>query len=315
MVNWETTAVIFPGQASQEVGMGKDFADAYPIARETFEQADDLLGYSLSQMCWDGPEDDLNQTINTQPAVYVTSMAIWRVLKQERPEMKPAWMAGHSLGEFTALTVAGAMSYEEGVQLVYKRSSLMQQAGDDNPGAMAALLGLDTDKVVDLCKTVSEETGKVVVLANDNCPGQAVVSGDIEAVERLVEVASDAGAKRALKLAVSVAAHSPLMSSALPEFHRKLDETTLSAPDIPVYGNVSASPLKTVAEIREELDHQLTQTVRWTESMQAIIEAGGETFIEVGSKDILSGLMRRIDRKKERITINSVDALKAFLDS
>lgn len=315
MVNWETTAVIFPGQASQEVGMGKDFAEAYPIAREIFEQADELLGYSLSKMCWDGPEEDLNQTINTQPAVYVTSMAIWRVLKQEHPEMKPAWMAGHSLGEFTALTVAGAMSYEEGVQLVYKRSSLMQQAGDDNPGAMAALLGLDTDKVVDLCKTVSEETGKVVVLANDNCPGQAVVSGDIEAVERLVEVASDAGAKRALKLAVSVAAHSPLMSSALPEFHKKLDKTTLNAPDIPVYGNVSASPLKTVAEIREELDHQLTQTVRWTESMQAIIEAGGETFVEIGSKDILSGLMRRIDRKKERITINSVDALKAFLDS
>lgn len=315
MVNWETTAIIFPGQASQEVGMGKDFADKYPIARETFEQADELLGYSLSKMCWDGPEDDLNQTINTQPAVYVTSIAIWRVLQQQLPEIKPAWMAGHSLGEFTALTVAGAMSFEEGIQLVYKRSSLMQQAGEDNPGAMAALLGLDTDQVTELCKSVSAETGKVVVLANDNCPGQAVVSGDIEAVEKLVEVASDAGAKRALVLAVSVAAHSPLMSSALPEFHKKLDATTINTPQIPVYGNVSASPLETVADIRQELNHQLTQTVRWTESIQAIIEAGAETFIEVGSKDVLSGLMRRIDRKKDRVTLNSVDALCAFLDS
>jgi len=315
MVNWDTTALIFPGQASQEVGMGKDFAETYPVARETFEQADDLLGFSLSTMCWEGPEDDLNQTINTQPAVYVTSMAIWRVLQQEVPDIKPAWVAGHSLGEFTALTVAGAMSFEEGVQLVYKRSSLMQEAGDQNPGAMAALLGLDTDKVIELCQTVSDETGKVVVLANDNCPGQAVVSGDIEAVERLVAVASDAGAKRALVLAVSVAAHSPLMSSALPDFHKKLDATTLHEPQIPVYGNVSAAPLNTVADIRQELDHQLTQTVRWTESMQAIIEAGAETFIEVGSKDILSGLVKRIDRKKTRITLNTTEALKAFLDT
>ncbi len=315
MVNWETTAIIFPGQASQEVGMGKDFADTYPIARETFKQADDLLGYALSTMCWDGPEDDLNQTINTQPAVYVTSVAIWRVLQQEIPDIQPAWMAGHSLGELTALTLAGVMSYEDGVQLVHKRSSLMQQAGDDNPGAMAALLGLDTDKVVALCKSVSEETGKIVVLANDNCPGQAVVSGDIEAVERLVEVAPDAGAKRAIKLAVSVAAHSPLMLSALEQFKIAVDNTELHEPKIPVYGNVSASSLHTAAEIREELDNQLTQTVRWTESMQAIIGEGAETFIEVGSKDILSGLMRRIDRKKTRVTLNSVDAMRSFLDS
>jgi [acyl-carrier-protein] S-malonyltransferase len=315
MVNWDTSAVIFPGQGSQALGMGKDFVEAYSIARETFEQADDVLGYGLSQLCWDGPEDELNQTINTQPAIYVNSIAIWRVLQQERPDVQPAWTAGHSLGELTALTVAGAMSFEEGLALVYTRSSLMQRAGEETPGAMAALLGLDTDSVHALCKTIADESGKVVVLANDNCPGQVVASGDVEAIDVLVERAADAGAKRAVKLAVSVASHSPLMASALPEFHKKLNETNLSTPQIPVYGNVSASLLHTVDDIREELGHQLTQSVRWTESMQAIIEAGAETFIEVGSKDVLSGLMRRIDRKKARITLNSVDALRAFLDS
>ncbi len=315
MTNWEKTAIIFPGQGSQAVGMGKDFAEKFTIAKEIFEQADDLLGYALSKICWDGPEDDLNQTNYTQPALYVTSMAIWRVLQQELPDVKPAWVAGHSLGEFTALTVAGAMSYEEGLQLVQTRGSLMQQAGVDSPGAMAALLGLDTDKVTELCEAVSQETGQVVVLANDNCPGQVVVSGDIGAIDHLVEVASDAGAKRAVKLSVSVAAHSPLMASALASFKEKLNQITVNAPVIPVYGNVSASPLKTVDEIRKELDHQLTQTVRWTESMQAIIDEGAETFVEVGSKDVLSGLMKRIDRKQTRISLNSVEAFEAFIAS
>jgi [acyl-carrier-protein] S-malonyltransferase len=191
----------------------------------------------------------------------------------------------------------------------------MQRAGEETPGAMGALLGFYTESVHALCKTIADESGKVVVLANDNCPGQVVASGDVEAIDVLVERAADAGAKRAVKLAVSVASHSPLMASALPEFHKKLNETNLSTPQIPVYGNVSASLLYTVDDIREELGHQLTQSVRWTESMQAIIEAGAETFIEVGSKDVLSGLMRRIDRKKARIALNSVDALRAFLDS
>lgn len=312
-MNWETTAFIFPGQASQEVGMGKDFAENYAIARETFEQADDILGFPLSKLCWEGPEEELNETINTQPAIFVTSIAILRVLQQEAPLAIPAWVAGHSLGELTALTAAGAMSFEDGVQLVRTRGRLMQQAGNDSPGAMAAILALDTDKVNILCATVSEETGQVVVLANDNCPGQLVVSGENEAIDRLIEIASEAGARMAVKLAVSIAAHSPLMASASDSFKEALAEISWSEPQIPVYGNVNATPLKTVSEIREELNQQLTYSVRWTESMQAIIGAGAETFIEIGSKDVLSGLMKRIDRKQTRISLNSVEALTALL--
>jgi [acyl-carrier-protein] S-malonyltransferase len=313
MANWETTVFTFPGQGSQEVGMGKDFAEKYAVARETFEQADDILDFPLSKMCWDGAEEDLNQTINTQPAIYVTSIAILRVLQQESPSAKPAWVAGHSLGELTALTAAGAMSFEEGLTLVRTRGRLMQQAGEDSPGAMAALLALDTDKVNELCATVSEETGKVVVLANDNCPGQIVVSGENDAIDRLIEIAPEAGARRAVKLAVSIAAHSPLMASASNAFRDALTATTFSEPQISVYGNVSAKPLKTVAEIRKELNNQLTHSVRWTESMQGIIGADAETFVEIGSKDVLSGLMKRIDRKKARISLNSVEALESFL--
>jgi [acyl-carrier-protein] S-malonyltransferase len=313
MVNWETTAFIFPGQGSQEVSMGKDFAETYALARETFEQADDILGFPLSQMCWNGTEEELNQTINTQPALFVTSIAILRVLQQESPMAKPAWVAGHSMGELTALTAAGAISFEDGVKLVRTRGRLMQQAGDESPGAMAALLALDSDKVNELCASVSEETGKIVVLANDNCPGQIVVSGENEAIDRIIEVAPDAGARRAVKLAVSIAAHSPLMASASESFVEALAATNISEPQIPVYGNVTAAPLKTASEIREELNHQLTRSVLWTDSMQGIITAGAETFVEIGSKDVLSGLMKRIDRKKARVSLNSVEALTKFL--
>lgn len=314
MVNWEKTAAVFPGQGSQAVGMGKDFAQAYGIARAAFEQADEILGFRLSTVCWEGPEARLDQTIYTQPALYVTSIAIWRVLKQQLPDSLPAWMAGHSLGELTALAAAGGMSYEDGLNLVYARSSLMQKAGQENPGAMAALLAMDPSAVIALCAAVSKETQKSVVLANDNCPGQVVVSGHIEAVDRLIELAPGAGARRAVKLAVSVAAHSPLMASASAAFQQALDKTPLAPPKIPVYGNVNAQPLKTIQEIRHELGEQLTQTVRWTESMQSIMEAGAETFVEIGPNNVLGGLMRRIDRKKTRIALNTIEALDAFLE-
>lgn len=313
MTNWQTTAFLFPGQGSQEAGMGKDFAEQYAIAREIFEQADDILGFSLSKLCWEGSDEELSQTINTQPALYVTSIAILRVLQQELPSAKPNWVAGHSLGELTALTASGAMSFEEGLKLVYQRGRLMHQAGEESPGAMAALLALDTDKVKEICASVSKETGETVVLANDNCPGQVVVSGETSAIDRLLEVATEAGAKRAVKLAVSVAAHSPLMASASEAFQKAIAETTIVQPDITIVANVSASPLTSVNEIRDELNQQLTQSVRWTESMQALIDAGAETFVEIGSKDVLSGLMKRIDRSKTRVTLNTLSALEAFL--
>jgi len=314
MVDWEKTAAVFPGQGSQAVGMGKDFAAAYDTARTTFEQADEILGFGLSALCWEGPQERLDQTIHTQPALYVTSLAIWRVLRQLLPDSSPAWMAGHSLGELTALTAAGGMSYEDGLKLVDARGRLIENAGEEKPGEMAALLAMDAAGGSKLCAAVSEETQKSVVLANDNCPGQVVVSGDIEAVERLIALAPGAGARRAVRLSVSVAAHSPLMASASSAFQQALDKTPLAPPKIAVYGNVQARPLKIVQEIRNELGQQLTQTVRWTESMQAIIDEGAETFVEIGGNGVLGGLMRRIHRKKTSMTLNTVEALDAFLE-
>ena len=315
MIDWKKTAALFPGQGSQVVGMGADFARSYDIARETFEQADDILGFDFSTLCWEGPADELDRTVNTQPALYVCSIAIWRVLRELLPEFAPGWMAGHSLGEFTALTAADALGFEDGVRLVYARGRFMQQAGEANPGAMAALLALDIEQLEALCAQISSETGLTVVLANDNCPGQAVVSGDIAAVDSLIEFAAKSGAKRAIKLSVSVAAHSPLMVSALEGFLEVVHSTDFSPPTVPVYSNVKVQPLLTAAEIRAELDQQLTQTVRWTESMRAIVDAGAQTFIEIGANTVLTGLMRRIDRSKERINFNSVKALEKFLEA
>ncbi len=313
MIDWQTTAAIFPGQGSQLVGMGADFARRYPLARATFAEADDILGFKLSEICWRGPADELNQTINTQPALYVCSVAIWRVLRDLLPAAQPGWMAGHSLGEYSALTAADALDYPAGVKLVTARGRFMHQAGAENPGAMAAVLALDAAQVAALCEEVTRQTGEAVVLANDNCPGQSVVSGEVMAVDRLIELAQAAGARRAVKLSVSVAAHSPLMASALEGFLQVVRETAFSTPTIPIYGNVKAAPLPDAFAIRSELDRQLTQSVRWTDSMRAIINAGAQTFVEVGAGKVLTGLLRRIDRSKRRVNLDSAEALEKFL--
>ncbi len=315
MIDWSRTAALFPGQGSQIVGMGADFARAYPIARDAFAQADEILGFPLSRLCWDGPASELNQTVNTQPALYVSSVAIWRVLHEELPLAQPAYLAGHSLGEFSALTAADALDFEAGLKLVHARGRFMQRAGDENPGAMAAVLALSAERIEELCAEVMRDTGRVVVLANDNCPGQAVVSGEREAVDRLMELALQAGARRAMKLAVSVAAHSPLMASALEGFLEVAHETAFASPRIPVYGNVKASPLPDGSAIRAELDQQLTRSVQWTDSMRAIIDEGAQTFIEIGAGKVLTGLLRRIDRSKQRINLDTVEALETFLAS
>ncbi len=315
MMDWKTSAAIFPGQGSQAVGMGADFAATYAEARETFAQADEILGCDLSAICFQGPREKLDQTDITQPALYVCSVAIWRVLQALLPGAAPAWMAGHSLGEFSALTAARALDFEAGLRLVRARGRFMQQAGEATPGAMAAILALDIDMVESLCAEVALETGQIVVLANDNCPGQAVVSGEIAAVERLLEKATEAGARRALRLSVSVAAHSPLMATALDGFLEVLKDTAFSSPQAPVYANVTAKPLASAADIRAELEQQLTQSVQWTRSIRAIIGAGANTFIEIGSGAVLAGLTRRIDRSKKRFSLNTVAALDAFLES
>ena len=314
-MDWKTCAALFPGQGSQIVGMGADFAREYAIARDAFGQADEILGFDLSRICFNGPRDQLDQTNITQPALYVCSIAIWRALRQLLPSAQPSWLAGHSLGEFSALTAADALAFEDGLRLVHARGRFMRQAGDVNPGAMAAILALDSAQVESLCADVSAETGQVVVLANDNCPGQAVVSGDIAAVDRLIERATSAGARRAVKLSVSVAAHSPLMAAALEGFQEAVRSARFSPPMVPVFGNVLAKPLESAVAIQTELDQQLTQSVRWTESMRALIDEGADTFIEIGSGNVLTGLMRRIDRTKKRISLNTVEALDALLES
>lgn len=309
-MDWQKTAFVFPGQGSQTVGMGKDLAEAYPVVRQTFEQADDILGFKLSDLCFSGTDDELNDTINTQPALYTCGVAILRALQTEIPEAKASFSAGHSLGEFTALAAVGAVSFEDGLRLVRERGRLMKEAGTRSPGAMAALLGLDAEPVREVCKRASEQTGGVLILANDNCPGQSVISGDDATIEVGMVLAKEAGAKKAIKLAVSIAAHSPLMESVSSEFRQVLAGTAFQTPQTPIYGNVDAAPLADVDAIRRELDLQLTHSVRWTESVQAIAAAGVEIFIELGPKDVLTGLLKRIDRSRTGRAVNSVETLQ-----
>lgn len=311
-MDWTSTAFVFPGQGSQIVSMCKDLAEAYPVVRQTFEQADSLLGFALSDLSFNGPEDQLNDTYNTQPALYTAGVATLRALQAEIPGATAACAAGHSLGEFTALAAAGALSFEDGLRLVRERGRLMQAAGTKSPGAMAAVLGLDAAQVRELCARASSQTGGVLILANDNCPGQSVISGDDTTLEVGIQMLTEAKAKRVVKLPISIAAHSPLMESASAEFRQVLAETHFMPPQVPVYSNVDASPLSTVESIRRELDLQLTNSVRWTESVQAMLASGITTFIELGPKDVLVGLLKRIDRAATGRAINSAESLQKF---
>lgn len=314
MLDFSRTAFIFPGQGSQAAGMGKDIADAYPIAKETIEQANDIMGMSLSKLMFEGSEEELGDTSITQPAMYVCSMAIYRALKQELPDVRPVFVAGHSLGEFTALTVAGALSYEDGVKLVQTRGQLMKDAGEAHPGGMAAILALDVDKVEDIVQQASEQSDGVVVIANDNCPGQIVISGDNHALTVAIELAKEAGARRAIPLDVSVATHSPLMNPAKEKFIQALNNAGIHDASIPVFQNVCACEVTAATEIRSNLEKQLVSSVRWTQSVQAMNEGGVDNFVEIGSKNVLTGLLRRIDRSKTGINIQDLPGLQAFIN-
>lgn len=313
MIDFEKTAFIFPGQGSQIVGMVQDIAAEYPIVRETLDQADALMGFKLSDVMFAGPEDQLNDTKITQPAMYIAGVAILRALQSEWPDAQPTCVAGHSLGEFTALTAAGALTFEEGVPLVRERGRLMQEAGQQNPGSMAALLGISAPDAARLVADASAQTERILVIANDNCPGQIVISGDPVALDAAVALAKDYGARRAVPLAVSVATHSPLMQPAEAAFTGLVDAVNLQAPTIPVYANVDASPLLDIAAIRAELKAQLTSAVQWTQSTQAMIAAGIDTFVEIGPGNVLTGLLRRTDKSKTGINIPDLPALRAFI--
>jgi len=289
-----STAFVFPGQGSQVVGMGRELADAYPVARRTFEEADQRLGFHLSQLMWEGPADELNDTINTQPALYLHSVAVWRVLLDLLPDLMPAWVAGHSLGELSAMVAAGSLSFPAGLELVRTRGELMKRAGQIAPGGMAAVLGLDIPVLDKVCHDASTAQ-EIVQVANDNCPGQVVISGAKEAVERAIEGAKAAGAKRAIPLAVSIAAHSPLMRSVQKEFEAAVEAAPIQDPSTPVISNVHAAPIRSAQSLRNDLTAQLTSRVRWTESVQFLLAQGVRSFVEVGSGNVLIGLIRRID--------------------
>jgi [acyl-carrier-protein] S-malonyltransferase len=306
------TAFLFPGQGSQFVGMGKALAETYPEAREVFAQADDVLGFALSRLCCAGPEPDLTDTLNAQPAILTTSIATLRVIEQRAPEARPAYLAGHSLGEFSALVAAGSLSFAHGVQLVRERGRLMKQAGQASPGGMAAILNLERDRLAAVCEEASQATGKRVQIANDNSPGQIVISGDRSALDKAMERAKAAGARRAIALPVSIAAHSHLMQPIARSFRGELDAISFAPLRIPVVGNVYARPIEFV-DLRDELEAQLTSPVRWVETIQYLVARGVTRFIEVGPKDVLAGLARRIDGSVSVMSVGDPAGIELLL--
>jgi [acyl-carrier-protein] S-malonyltransferase len=300
-------AFLFPGQGSQYVGMGQGLSEAYPEAGATFDQADKVLGFALSDLCFKGPEEALNDTINTQPAIFVISVALLRALESSRLQA-PSFVAGHSLGEYSALVAAGAMDFAAGLQLVRERGRLMKEAGERSPGGMAAVLGLEAEVVDQVCRQAREETGGIIQVANYNSPGQIVISGDFRTRDVAIELAKAEGAKRVVPLAVSIAAHSPLMECIVDEFRQAVEATEFRMPTVPVVANVSAASLESVEAIREELVQQLTSPVRWVESVRYMIGQGVKEFVEIGPKDVLKKLMRRIDKSVQATSVGDITA-------
>lgn len=282
-------AFVFPGQGAQFVGMGKDLYENNPEARELFEKANEILGFRITDLMFEGTAEDLKQTKVTQPAVFIHSVILAKTLGEE---FKPDMVAGHSLGEFSALTAAGALSFEDGLRLVAARAQAMQKACELKPSTMAAVLALPDEKVEEICASVDG----VVVCANYNCPGQLVISGEIEAIDAACEKALAAGAKRALKLAVGGAFHSPCMEPARIELAEAIEKTEIHAPICPVYQNVDAKPHTDPAEIKANLLTQLTAPVRWTQSAQNMIADGATEFVELGPGKVLQGLVLKIDK-------------------
>ncbi len=281
------TAFVFPGQGAQYVGMGKDLYDNYPLARELMLQANEELGFAITDIMFEGSDEDLRQTRVTQPAIFLHSVVACRLMTKLRPDM----VAGHSLGEFSALVIAGALDMGDGLRLVSQRAQAMQEACELCPGTMAAVLGLPDDKVAEVCGSVED----VVVAANYNCPGQVVISGSLSGVEQACKALKEAGAKRALKLPVSGAFHSPLMQPAAERLQKAIMDTSFYTPIFPIYQNVSARAEKNKHIIQKQLLEQLTSPVRWTQSVQQMVADGATMFYEFGPGDVLKGLIRKIN--------------------
>ena len=294
---------IFPGQGAQYVGMGKDWYEAHPAARAKFDQADKILGYALSRVCFEGPEEELNSTRVSQPALFTMSAAVLAVLNERQfTHCSAAVAAGLSLGEYTALHFAGAFSFEDGLQLVAKRGQYMQEACDAAPSGMTSILGLSAADGEAVCRQASSEG--VVVVANINSPGQIVFSGTPKALEKAVELAKARGARRAIPLKVAGAYHSPLMSPADQKLAKAIETVAVNAPQVPVLSNVTADYVRAPAEIRSLLARQVLSTVRWSESMEKAVQAGVTRFLEIGAGTVLAGLMKKIHPEAEVLSID-----------
>ena len=329
------TALLFPGQGSQQVGMAVAVAAAYPAAQAALAEADDVLAFGLSRLMAEGPEETLTDTINAQPALLAASIAILRALEsdlgvtlgaqasspaspsaeeQASPPARQVFLAGHSMGEYSALVAARSLAYADGLRLVRERGRLMKEAGTRSPGMMAAILGLDEDKVAAVCAEVTAKGG-IAQVANDNCPGQIVISGDTAGMQAAMEALTGAGAKKVVPLAVSIAAHSPLMRPAAEELQAAIAATPLAPPQAPVIGNTTGAPLTSVEAIRSELAAQLTGSVRWTTTLQYLVDAGVTTFVEIGPGEVLSGLVKRVARGATRLSVAEPEAVRTYIQS
>ncbi|MDG4952872.1 ACP S-malonyltransferase [Actinobacillus equuli] len=304
-------AMVFPGQGSQAVGMLADLATAYPIVEETFKQASDVLGYDLWDLVQNGTAEDLGQTQRTQPALLASSVAIYRVWQQKYPELKPSVMAGHSLGEYSALVCAGVLNFQDAIKLVELRGNAMQQAVPAGTGAMYAIIGLDNEAIINACEQAQAEVGEIVSAVNFNSPGQVVIAGTKAAAEKAGELCKAAGAKRALPLAVSVPSHCALMKPAADKLAEALQNITLNAPVVPVINNVDVSVETDAEAIRNALVRQLYSPVRWTETVEKMANEGVATLYEIGPGKVLTGLAGRIVKELNAKAVNDVASLEA----